>query len=163
MKASTMAKKMDLTGQRFGRLTVIKEIDQGEHKQRKWLCRCDCGKELITRQSSLRNGSTRSCGCLRNEMGTEQLEEAKKKEYKSGTALQLIKPGRKSKRNKSGHIGVFWDKRVSKWGARIGFRRKMIFLGYFERYADAVAAREAAEDKYYRPILEEYGRIQQDN
>jgi len=49
---------IDLTGQKFGELTVDKYMGQS-----KWLCRCDCGKEKIVLCCNLRNGNTKSCGC----------------------------------------------------------------------------------------------------
>lgn len=51
---------MDRTGQRYGKLTVLKFIGD-----KKWLCRCDCGNEIIVRSCNLSNGHTNSCGCLR--------------------------------------------------------------------------------------------------
>ena len=61
---------IDITGQRFGRLTAIKLIPKEErtwsNKERAWLCKCDCGNEVIVRQRSLRSTRmTKSCGCLR--------------------------------------------------------------------------------------------------
>ena len=61
---------IDITGQRFGRLTAIKLIPKEErtwsNKERAWLCKCDCGKEVIVRQRSLRGARmTQSCGCVR--------------------------------------------------------------------------------------------------
>lgn len=56
----------DLTGQRFGRLTVIKRAENKGNKTM-WLCKCDCGNEVISEGSSLKNGDTKSCGCLRRE------------------------------------------------------------------------------------------------
>lgn len=52
----------DLTGQKFGKLTVIMRsyIDKGKHT--KWLCKCDCGNEKIIQGNHLTDGSTRSCG-----------------------------------------------------------------------------------------------------
>lgn len=59
-------KAIDLTGQRFGRLTVIKrEIDNATSKGVRWLCRCDCGKDKIASSHYLRGGRVRSCGCLK--------------------------------------------------------------------------------------------------
>ena len=58
-------KKIDLTGQRFGRLVVLG--DDGTRNNRgkiKWLCQCDCGTILYVHRSSLRSGNTKSCGCL---------------------------------------------------------------------------------------------------
>jgi hypothetical protein len=53
----------DLTGQRFGRLVAISYAGTS-----KWLCKCDCGREIATKAQSLKDGVTRSCGCLRIEM-----------------------------------------------------------------------------------------------
>lgn len=59
-----MSKLIDITGQRFGRLVVLNDAGRTDQGKAKWRCRCDCGAEIITRGSSLRNGATRSCGCL---------------------------------------------------------------------------------------------------
>lgn len=61
---------IDITGQRFGRLTAIKLIPKEErtwsNKERAWLCKCDCGNEVVVRQRSLRGARmTQSCGCVR--------------------------------------------------------------------------------------------------
>ena len=61
---------INITGQRFGRLVAIKLIPKEErtwsNKERAWLCKCDCGNEVIVRQRSLLGARvTRSCGCLR--------------------------------------------------------------------------------------------------
>lgn len=71
-----MSKFQDLTGQRFGRLTVIKRVEdyvtpKGQHQTR-WLCRCDCGTEKNIVSDSLRNGATTSCGCYRKEKVIER-------------------------------------------------------------------------------------------
>lgn len=55
--------KKDLTGQRFGRLTVTRESNQ-IGKRRMWSCVCDCGNTLEVRDDSLERGNTKSCGCL---------------------------------------------------------------------------------------------------
>ena len=60
--------RIDLTGQRFGRLVVQREADR-KHGEVAWLCRCDCGNEVIVTGYKLRHGHTRSCGCLRSENG----------------------------------------------------------------------------------------------
>lgn len=71
-----MPKKIDLTGQPFGRLVVIREAgrDKGGHVL--WLCRClgkngdDCGNEVVVSANDLRRGHTKSCGCLSRELNT---------------------------------------------------------------------------------------------
>lgn len=61
-----MSKLIDLTGQKFGRLTVIK-LHGTKNKTSYWLCKCDCGNEKIVRASNLKNKHVRSCGCLQQE------------------------------------------------------------------------------------------------
>ena len=60
-----MPKFEDLTGQRFGYLTVIKKAGKNKSDKILWLCKCDCGKLKIIQGASLKNGRTKSCGCLR--------------------------------------------------------------------------------------------------
>jgi hypothetical protein len=58
-----MPPRVDISGRRFGRLQVVrfeKIIDGGSA----WLCKCDCGNEIVLRSYSLKSGNTRSCGCL---------------------------------------------------------------------------------------------------
>lgn len=58
----------------------------------------------------------------------------------------------KSSRNKSGVVGVSWYKRDSKWIALISNRGKLVNLGKFDRFEDAVKARKAAEERFgYHP------------
>lgn len=68
-----MPKARDITGQRFGRLVALRLVDTpyispAGKKTRRWLCRCDCGKEIVVLQNALtgKNG-TRSCGCAGSE------------------------------------------------------------------------------------------------
>lgn len=58
---------IDLSGQIFGRLIVIKQTVRRSPKVPLWLCRCDCGKLAIVEGKNLRGGLTSSCGCLHNE------------------------------------------------------------------------------------------------
>ncbi len=61
-----MSKIIDLTGKRFGRLTVVSETlvsPNGYNVALRWKCVCDCGKTTITRGDSLKGGVTKSCGC----------------------------------------------------------------------------------------------------
>lgn len=66
-----MGKFIDLTGQRFGRLTVESRIGT-KNKSSLWLCRCDCGAMTQVPSNSLRTGNTKSCGCLFSEMLSER-------------------------------------------------------------------------------------------
>ena len=61
----------DLIGQKFGRWTVIEQADPVNDNdgrvRRRWLCQCDCGKIHIVKESSLKQGLSKSCGCARKE------------------------------------------------------------------------------------------------
>lgn len=61
-----IGKLIDLTGQQFGKLTVLYQTDKYTSKGQKityWHCKCECGTECDIRSSSLRNGTRTSCGC----------------------------------------------------------------------------------------------------
>ena len=58
--------KLDLTGQRFGKLLVSSFISMGRNYQRVWLCKCDCGGIKQVTSSDLRSGNVKSCGCAKN-------------------------------------------------------------------------------------------------
>jgi hypothetical protein len=60
--------RLDLTGQRFGRLIVL-EVAETRKGVLWWRCRCDCGVEVEVRSQQLRIGQAKSCGCLRREVG----------------------------------------------------------------------------------------------
>lgn len=64
-------KFINLTGKRFGKLIVIKHIEKDKYKHHKWLCLCDCGKEKFIRNDHLKNGDTKSCGCIQRERATK--------------------------------------------------------------------------------------------
>ncbi len=68
----------DITGMRFGRLTVMNRTPRPEYHTGKgawWECRCDCGNESIVNGNSLHGGKTRSCGCYRREVNGKRMKE----------------------------------------------------------------------------------------
>lgn len=64
-------------GDRFGRLEVVTRVQNGSRRKVRFLCRCDCGSEVEVFADCLRNGTTRSCGCLRREMMARRAEALK--------------------------------------------------------------------------------------
>ena len=58
----------DLTGQVFGRLTVVKQDGFTKHRLSKWLCKCECGNEKVVISGNLKAGTTTSCGCYAKEV-----------------------------------------------------------------------------------------------
>jgi len=72
------SKRKDITGKRFGNLVVKNFVESkpayvGGSNQLYWLCKCDCGNEIIVRYSSLSGGHTKSCGCLQKETQAQRL------------------------------------------------------------------------------------------
>ena len=66
-----MRKAKDLTGQTFGRLTVLKQVEPAVEpsgqKRLQYLCKCSCGSTVTVRVDNLKKGHTKSCGCLKRE------------------------------------------------------------------------------------------------
>ena len=66
-------KLIDLTGQRFGRWTVLEKRSKDGSKLAHWWCRCDCGSEVLVQGGNLRAGRTKSCGCYDREVASARL------------------------------------------------------------------------------------------
>lgn len=187
-----MAKKIDLTGQRFGRLVVLNETENKNGRTR-WNCLCDCGNYYETTTKTLRNGTCKSCGCYRNELSAKRLEliplQNKKDwgkilgaEYGKITGKitgpvnvkKMIKANKKENLKENTNLGRIASKKMQKnnvsnvkgvhknldgyWIANISFKKEKIYLGCFKNKQDAINARKEAEEKYFQPILEKYGK-----
>ena len=61
-------KALELTGQKFGRLTVVARIEQSEFGHLLWWCLCECGEYVIVLGYHLKNADTKSCGCLQRDI-----------------------------------------------------------------------------------------------
>ena len=61
-----MGKMIDLSGERFGKLSVLSYHSTTSYGATAWKCKCDCGKEVIALSNNLRKGSTKSCGCAQH-------------------------------------------------------------------------------------------------
>lgn len=64
-------KPKDLTGQKFNMLTALEPTDRRSSGAVIWKCRCDCGAITEVKSSALRNGGTKSCGCLQKTRSQE--------------------------------------------------------------------------------------------
>jgi len=147
--------QLDLTEKQFGRLTAIRPTEKRRDSSIIWHCVCSCGGEKQVVSSVLLDGRTKSCGCLQVERAVETANEMAEKVGVEGTKLNALTM-KTPKSNKSGVRGVHWDKSSNKWRANIVFQGKRTYLGRFEHIEDAAAARKAAEEKYYKPMLEKY-------
>lgn len=113
-----MPKLKDISGQKFERLTAIEYVGNG-----KWLCKCDCGNTSVTYGAQLRNGSIRSCGCLRNDIMKKIGEENRTKKicpicgnefYAPPTGRTTCSKECETKKRKQSHIGSMQSDSVRK-------------------------------------------------
>lgn len=70
--------KKDISGEIFGRLKVIKSVGKDKWGHYLWLCKCECGNEVVVNGKSLRIGHSQSCGCLRNEKSSQRTTQRNK-------------------------------------------------------------------------------------
>ncbi len=94
----------DLSGQRFGRLTVLSYSHSDSHRNPHYLCLCDCGNEKVVNSAALKRGATVSCGCYNKEIIT--------KHSMSGTPLWRMWSAMRSRCYKS------YNMRYERYGAR---------------------------------------------
>lgn len=143
---SQIRRGLDLTEQRFGRLTALYPLKKRDRKGSVyWYCRCDCGGETEATGDSLVQGGCRSCGCLKREL---QQEIPNRLHRGDGTCLERIESQRQRKDNTSGFRGV---NRIGdgRYRAGIGFKRKRFYIGCFDSFQEAVDARLEAEALIY--------------
>jgi len=98
-KSKTWQRKAsELVGEKFGRLTVIKPLKERTGKYKiQYLCKCECGNETIVRSDALKDGSTKSCGCLYN----ERIHQIKGQKFGK---LKALKIADYKKKNNTGNI-----------------------------------------------------------
>lgn len=101
----------DLSGQRFGRLVVLSELEPDRYGRR-WLCRCDCGNETSASANALHSGIVKSCGCLRDDISKMLASQAVSASRASHTAEAISKrikscygdPGSEARKAKGAHL-----------------------------------------------------------
>ena len=145
-------KKIDLTGQQYGHLTVLGPSDNIGTRTA-WRCRCDCGWESKVKTYHLRSGHTKSCGCQNGAGGPRH---ALGLTYVDGTCVEMLAAKTVRKNNTSGVPGVDWWSSKQRWRAAICFKGKRHYLGSYSRFEDAVKARKRAEEDLHDGFLREY-------
>lgn len=157
-----MTKLIDLTGGRYGRLTVIKLSDKklpSNKSKRLWECLCDCGNSKIVEGYWLTNGNIISCGCARKEhrqLGVNVRKSLDKHYTVDGVDVTKLK-SKQRKGTVTGYKGVYpYNSGGYNYSAAIGFKGKLIQLGKFKTKEEAITARQSAEDKYFKPYLDKH-------
>ncbi len=145
--------KRDLTGERFGRLTVLyRAAEKNKSQKAVWHCRCDCGAEVDVLAGNLLRGLTRSCGCLNREQSSKMHEHM---HYQNDTCAEILRRVRTdsgSRKSKAGFRGLYLTKN-GKYRASVTFQGKHYTLGYYDRFSDAVQARLDAEEVLHAGYL----------
>ena len=147
-------KKLDLTGQRFGKLTVLGPAENINGRTA-WRCRCDCGRETVARTMHLRNGHVSSCGCISSK---ENPQSALGLTYIDGTCVEMLRAKTVRRNNTSGVPGVDWWTSKQRWRAAICFKGRRYYLGSYGQFEDAVKARKRAEEELHDRFLREYAQ-----
>jgi hypothetical protein len=86
------SKPIDIVGQRFGNLTVLKlSNERSGDGNIKWECLCDCGNIVNVQTTSLKSGNTVSCGCLKESSIANRLKRYFQKKYKADIEYKIVK------------------------------------------------------------------------
>lgn len=146
----------DLAGRQFGNLTAV-SFEGKKDGQYYWRCICQCGRETVVRQNNLLLGKTKSCGCLQNRIIFQNMK------FVDGTSVTALETAGKRlfSNNTSGHNGVYYNRKMQKWTAQIGFKRKNYYLGSYLKVEDAIRARQEAEEQIYGGFLDWYYSVYQ--
>lgn len=152
-------RKVDLTGQRFGRLVALEPTAERLRTSVVWRCQCDCGRELTCSAEDLTRGRVRSCGCLREEQRKKNIAAAI--HFVEGTCVERIASTRPGAVNTSGRRGVSRRKNGT-WRACIDFQGKRYDLGTYPTFEEAVKAREKGEERYRDFLVQYYAQERTD-
>lgn len=148
-------KRSNLTGQKFGRLTVLERSDRygsrGSRKVPLWKCRCECGAITYKATDTLTNPDVSMCRSCAGNFGSQTARAHAG--FESGTQLSKIRNIPETSDNLSGIRGVYYDPKSGKYRARIKFQGKSHHLGTFLRLEDAIKARRQAEEDIFGKFL----------
>lgn len=120
-----MSEAKDITGKRFNRLVALFFSHTDKNHNQYWVFKCDCGKEIITRKSSVLNGHTKSCGCLQKEIAAKEVIKTSIIHNQSKTRLYHIWKGMVQRCTKKGNK-YYFDK-----GIRICDEWRKDFMSFY--------------------------------
>ena len=96
----------NIVGQKFGRLTVFERAANDRRGTAYWACLCDCGAKVSVRASNLRDGKSKSCGCLKSDLASER------------GRTQMLKHGHTRSRTYQSWVHMRWrtsNPKASRW------------------------------------------------
>ncbi|MGG1650464.1 hypothetical protein [Paenibacillus sp. NRS-1780] len=154
LRRKSPANVIDITGNRYGILTVIARAGRTGQDNAVWLCRCDCGEEIPFRGTTLRRGEAVSCGCQKGEQVRKARDILQTDKSVNGVQIPLLTKGVRSD-SKSGHKGV--QKRVKKgreyYEAYITVKGKTKYASS-KTLEGAIEKRKKLEEKYHQPYID---------
>lgn len=153
----------DIVGKKYPKTRLYIE-SWGIDKNNKtfYHCICECGNTMDLFFNQLETKGIQSCGCKQKEQAREIMKDenspvrkiTKLSRFNGTSAFKLNQ--KLSKNNTTGVKGV--TKVKNRYRANITISNKKIFLGSFETLSEAARARKRAEEKYFKPIIDEYQR-----
>ena len=129
MKAKTdrpASNRIDMTGQVFGELTVLRQDRHAKLHDTAWECLCSCGNKAVIERRYLVGGSQISCGCVKPDVA-EKIRNSVQTYMVGKTYVPGIMNRKLSSSNKSGIKGVYFDKAKGKWVGYITFEGKTTY------------------------------------
>ena len=145
--------KVNLTGQKFGRLTALFPTEKrNSNGSVCWLCRCDCGQEVEVPAEGLMYGNNKSCGCLKEQMRKNMNDQFHRIDK---TCVEWLEKRKGRSDNTSGCKGVSLLK-SGRYRVSIGFQGKNYHLGSYRDLDEAVAVRKCAEEQIHHRFIKSY-------
>ncbi|WP_304057700.1 hypothetical protein [Levilactobacillus namurensis] len=143
-----MPARKDLTGQRFGQLTVIKDDGTRQGNKVLWLCRCTCGNRVRVTTSNLTSGNTTSCG-HEGRMTALKKYQDKVKATTPGTRLDLL-GNSANKNSKTGYrnISIIHYRGEIRYRVAVTYKRKQ-YGGTRKTMAEVLILREKLRTQHW--------------
>ena len=70
-----MSKSLQIEGQKFNKLTVLRRVENNKYNKSQWECQCECGNIIVVLGTALKNGKVKSCGCVRKDIALQKQKE----------------------------------------------------------------------------------------
>lgn len=151
--------KLELKGQRSGKLVALERLDKKKHNCYLWDCQCDCGNKVEVRSDLFKSGEVKSCGCLKPEMDKSNFKDF----FKYDTNIALLTGEAKSRKdNALGFTGVIYGDRRSKYKyvAKIKFQKKQYYLGSALTPEEAHGMYKEAHEQLTKQFLNAHEDVQ---
>lgn len=162
LSKETQFRSEDISEQRFGHLTAIRNT----HEHRKygtdfiWECKCECGNTCYATVGDLKRGAVKSCGCGQHENTYENMKKAaqvlSEKYLKNGTNTKLLSKTEPNRDGKSGYRNICWDDSRGKWLVQLVCKGKNYRIGRFDDIEIAVCVRDKAREAREKGTLDEW-------